>query len=78
MLLYFSLVTERLIVFKIVCTWAELQAHMLLLLSFQAEVCGESKRPNCLFQVQGCKWLVAPTSSFFEGNCLGAALIYTV
>lgn len=75
--LYFSLITERLIVFKIVCTWAELQVHMLILLSFQAEVCGESKCPNCLFQVWGCIWLITTTSSLSEGNSLRAALIYT-
>lgn len=75
--LYFSLITERLIAFKIVCTWAELQVHVLILLSFQAEVCGESKCPNCLFQVRGCKCFVTTTSSLSEGNSLRAALIYT-
>lgn len=76
-MLYFSLITERLIVFKIVCTWAELQVHMLILLSFQAEVCGESKCPSCLFQVRGCKWFVTTTGSLSEGDSRREALIYT-
>lgn len=50
---------------------------LIILLAFQAEVCGESKCPNCLFQVRGCKWCVSTTSSLSEGNSGRAALIYT-
>lgn len=50
---------------------------MLILLPFQAEVCGESKCPNCLFRVHCCKWLVTTTSCLSGANSPGGPLIYT-
>lgn len=50
---------------------------MLILLPFQAEACGESKCPNCLFRVHCCKWLVTTTRCLSAVNSPGGVLIYT-